>query len=324
MAILSFEEAWDTAEKGGTSSILLGNGFSQAWDAKIFNYASLLEIADFGKREAEISALFASFETYDFEAIMRALLSAEKVLEVYGDSPIQLATIRADQETLKSSLLKAISDSHPELPSDLKVSQYENSREFLRKFASIFTVNYDLLMYWSRNKRDIAPDWDSDDGFRAGLLWRGFGTDQNIHFLHGGLHIFDGTSGVAKHAYDENGTIVERVKANLADNRFPIFVAEPTHTKKQKRIEKNEYLSFCFRALTKLSGTLFIYGHSMDENDSHIFSKIRESNIDQVFVSVYGDPGTDANRTLQLNAKRFLESARRPVEFFDASSAAIW
>ena len=47
-------------------SILLANGFSQAWDHTVCNYKSLFEKADFGTREIEIRNLFTEFETYDF------------------------------------------------------------------------------------------------------------------------------------------------------------------------------------------------------------------------------------------------------------------
>ncbi|MBL4653700.1 MAG: hypothetical protein JKY53_12695 [Flavobacteriales bacterium] len=52
--MITFEEAIATVERGDKPSILLGNGFSRAWNNDIFNYANLLEAADFGHRDIEI------------------------------------------------------------------------------------------------------------------------------------------------------------------------------------------------------------------------------------------------------------------------------
>lgn len=322
----TFEEAWEMLDADERPAIILGNGFSQSWDAKIFNYANLLEVADFGERDKQIRGLFDKFETYDFEAVMRALLGSEYVLEVYAADKDLIAAIKKDQEILKEALLKAISASHPELPSQVANEQYQSVRGFLSRFGNIFTVNYDLLMYWARNMDDIAPvGWNTDDGFRGGRLWKGYGTAQEVHFLHGGLHIYDGYAGVQKHAYKQAGTsIIEQVRSNLAENRFPLFVSEPTQQKKVKRIERNPYLAYCFRELAEIETSLFIYGHSLDANDQHIFNQVRICSANKIFVSIYGDEANEANARVKANALAFLSRPDRQIDFFDASSAKVW
>ena len=74
--MLTFEEAIESMEEDETASILIANGFSQAWDADIFNYANLLEAANFGEREGVIRPLFENLGTYDFESIMKQLEAA--------------------------------------------------------------------------------------------------------------------------------------------------------------------------------------------------------------------------------------------------------
>jgi len=59
--MISFDEAMAMVEDGGKPSILLGNGFSCAWRNEVFNYANLLEVADFTDREDEIKELFRQF-----------------------------------------------------------------------------------------------------------------------------------------------------------------------------------------------------------------------------------------------------------------------
>lgn len=324
--MISFEEAMDRVEDGDKPSILLGNGFSRAWRNDIFNYANLLDAACFEGRENEIRDLFHRSETYDFEAVMRSLVAAKTVLEAYGGEDGLIRQIERDQQLLKDALISAISNTHPDRPSAVTNDQFKAARRFLSRFDQLFTVNYDLLFYWARNMADLPPDnYSTDDGFRAGCQWRGYGTGQEVHFLHGGLHIYDSGVAIEKHAFSETGRgIVDLVRANLERGRFPLFVSEPTSAKKKTRIEHNPYLDFCFRALRGVSGTLFIQGHSMDENDKHIFDQLKRSGVDRFFVSIFGDENTEENTRVKANARAFLESASSDVQFYDAASAPIW
>ena len=150
--MLTFQDAIKSINEGERPSILLANGFSQAWDSSIFNYANLLEAADFGERNSIIRSLFERMETYDFEVIMRQLVSAELVLDIYESDAETLKQIQSDKDILKEALITAISNTHPDLPSDVSDDQYVAVRRFLFPFNEIFTLNYDLLFYWARNK----------------------------------------------------------------------------------------------------------------------------------------------------------------------------
>lgn len=322
----TFAEVMTTLGEGERPALLLGNGFSQAWDRQIFSYHSLYEKADFGDRDDTLRALFERFDTYDFETIMKHLVGSEIVLGAYGADPQLLAHLQADQQALKDALIEAISDGHPDRPHAVTPEQYTAVRMFLARFGSIFTLNYDLLMYWARNQGELEPlRYDTDDGFREYNRWRGYGTRQAVHFLHGGLHIYDEAPFVKKHAYTAFGaTIIDQVRQNLDAGRFPVFVSEPTHERKRSRIEHHPYLNYCFQALRGVTGTLVIFGHSIHENDRHIFDQLRRSSIRRVFVSVYGDLNSDANLRTMANARTFLAAPLRRIEFFDAASAPIW
>ncbi|MEA5580189.1 DUF4917 family protein [Nodularia harveyana UHCC-0300] len=324
--MISFDEAMATVEDGDKPSILLGNGFSLAWRNDLFNYANLLEVADFTDRNDEIKALFQLSETYDFEAVMRSLVAAKTVLQAYGGNEALVEIIEKDQQLLKDALITAISTTHPSRPTDVTNDQFTSVRRFLSRYDQIFTVNYDLLFYWARNMNDLPPEnYSTDDGFRTGCKWQGHGTNQKAHFLHGGLHIFDSGTAIEKHTYTQRGTgIIDLVKANLEKGKFPLFVSEPTSIKKKQKIEHNPYLNYCFRALETVTGTFFIQGHSMDENDKHIFDQLRRSNVQNFFVSIFGDEDSEDNRKVKANARAYLESSSSNVEFFDAQSAPIW
>ena len=321
----SFSDAIASIPTGENPTILLGNGFSQAWDASIFNYANLLRVAQFGARDAEIKDLFARIDTFDFESVMNELLSAERVLEAYGGDPALIDLIREDQNTLKNSLIEAISQTHPDYPWEVSVSQYQKVRGFLSQFREVFTLNYDLLFYWARNQNDVSPVYRTDDGFRAGQCWEGYETDQDVHFLHGGLHIYESGGLVLKHASQSNGRkIIDLVRDNLNNGKFPMFVSEPTSQKKKHKIEHNPYLNYCFEHLRRVKGTLFIYGHSMDENDKHIFDQIQASAVTKIFVSIFGDEHSDANKRAKANASAYLDKPGRVIEFYKAESTPVW
>ncbi|OCH31142.1 DUF4917 family protein [Aliivibrio fischeri] len=304
--------------------LLLGNGFSQAWRHDIFNYKNLLDSASFGSRNTEIKGIFNKLETYDFETVMRSLTVSADICESYSADASLITSIREDSEILKSSLLSAIASTHPSVPSVVTDEQYEMARNFLSQFGSIFTLNYDLLMYWARNMVALDPEnFTSDDGFRGFRTWVGSETEQNVFFLHGGLHIYDEGGVIKKHAYTQEGeTIIDQVRDNLNQNKFPIFVSEPSHFQKLDKIRHNPYLNYCYEKLGKMNGKLVIYGHSMDATDTHIFDKADESGISDVYVSIFGDPNSRENRRVKANAQAAFSTCY--VHFYQAETTPIW
>lgn len=326
IAVLTYTEVLALLDADETPSILLANGFSQAWNAQIFNYANLFEAADFGIRDAVLRSIFNASQTFDFEVVMKQLISAGNVLQAYNQCPEVIAQIEEDKNILKNSLITAISNTHPDLPGEVSDEQYESVRKFLSGFNQIFTLNYDLLFYWARNKYGLAPaNYSTDDGFRKEQRWEGHGTNQEIHFLHGGLHIYDTGTYIKKHVCTDLGvSIIQQVRENLENGRFPLFVSEPTHAKKKEKIEHNPYLNYCFQSLKKLNGTIFIYGHSMDENDKHIFDQIKSSNVNKVFIGIYGNEYSEKNTRSKANALAFLQGYGVEVKFFQAESTPVW
>lgn len=333
MLLQTFEEAFSKLKPGEKPSILLANGFSQAWKHEVFNYQHLLQKANFGDRDLPIRGVFSKFRTYDFEKVMRALEAAEYICESYGFDQTKIDEIKNDQQVLKDSLIKVITDTHPLTSGAVTFQQYKCARAFIKRFQNIFTLNYDLLLYWITNKNEIKPKgYFTKDGFRR-QTWENR-PEQNVYFLHGGLHLYDDGSWICKHTFREgrtkkngfikNITIVDQVQENLDKGKFPLFVSEPTHEKKLVRIKHNPYLNHCFNTLKTLNESLFIHGHSMSGNDEHIFQQIRESSVSKVFVSVFGDAYSSENKATMANARRFIGTRKINVEFYDASSTPIW
>ncbi|KAB7895999.1 DUF4917 family protein [Rouxiella sp. S1S-2] len=324
MPFESFDQKIDSLE-GAVPSILLGNGFSQSWDAAIFNYKNLLASANFGPRDVAIRHIFSIFDTFDFEKIMLSLDSAKRICEIYRPQLNLVDEFEQDKNQLKNSLINVISDTHPARSSRVSIPQYSIAKPFISQFDKVFTLNYDLLLYWIINKSEVHPlGYNHSDGF-MGTTWIAR-EEQSIFFLHGGLHLYDTGTSIHKIAFNGNlnESISEQVRTNLNNGNFPLFVSEPTADKKLERIKHNPYLNSCYLSLKKLSGNLFIHGHSIDENDRHIFDKIKESNVEKIFVGIYGDENSHSNLRSIANANAFLSSRNIVIEFYDSSTAPIW
>jgi hypothetical protein len=73
---------------------------------------------------------------------------------------------------------------------------------------------------------------------------------------------------------------------------------------------------------------LFIFGHSLAENDQHILRQIGRGRCGKLFVSLYGDPGTEANRAIVARAQLIADTRHEKypleIEFFNAESAEVW
>jgi hypothetical protein len=135
--------------------LLLGNGFSISLKPDIFSYGSLYENADFSAAP-HVPSLFDALGTNDFEIVINYLQKAAKVVEVYRPKLIRLAaSLRRDAEVIKDALVAAVARRHPDRPYDITANQYAACRVFLNHFDHIFTLNYDVLLYWTLMQTEV-------------------------------------------------------------------------------------------------------------------------------------------------------------------------
>jgi hypothetical protein len=337
--VLSYREALNQTTEG-KRHLLLGNGFSMAWRATVFSYASLREQADFSAIH-DPEALFQAAESNDFEIVIRGLQQSARFLEVYRpEETATAARMRADAEELKAILVRAIAENHPELPTAVTPEAYAACRAFLSSFDRIYTLNYDLLLYWALMQDAVdTRNIRCDDGFRNPdngddadyVAWEDY-KSANVHFLHGALHIFDSGIELQKYTWLRTGIpLIEQIRAALSRDLFPLFVAEGDSSMKRERINHSAYLHKALRSFSEISGDLFIYGHSLAASDEHILRRIERGRVRRAYISIYGDPGTPTNRQIiergRLMADRRAALSRRnslEVKFFDAASAQVW
>lgn len=336
--VISFDDALTRAIEAKQPHVLLGNGFSIACRADIFQYGKLFDRADFKSLDDTARAAFEALETTDFEVVMRALRQAAKLAGVYvGEQPELAERLRRDADGLREVLASTIANSHPDRPADIEPERYTACRTFLSHFKSIYTLNYDLLLYWALMQSELEPQVSGDDGFRQPedgpedyVTWEVDRTDtQSVHYLHGALHIFDAGAEVQKYTWCNTGlALIDQIRAALAADKYPLFVAEGDAEGKLDRIQHSGFLNRSYRSFAKISGPLFIFGHSLAQNDEHILRLIDKGKMDPIFVGLYGSPDSPANRQIIQRAEQIpgRRPPRRPAQvlFFDASSAEVW
>src|SRR5712692_6213578 len=138
--IISFDAALKESE-GAERVLLIGNGFS----IKYFSYSSLLEKSGLDNG-GPLRALFKTLNTVDFESTIKVLEDAAVVEEVYHKQK-RAAMFLSESDKLRRALVHAIRQIHPPHRADI-ADGIPKCVEFLSHFATIFTLNYDLLLYW--------------------------------------------------------------------------------------------------------------------------------------------------------------------------------
>ncbi len=361
--MISFAEALDQTA-ACRRYLLLGNGFSISLFPKCFSYASLFQEAkDLGllQKTPELEKAFELLDTIDFEHVMESLKAASTLGPLYGFDGRKMAE---HAELLKQVLVEAIAGRHPSRPSDINDDQYQSCRAFLANFIGseresrfqgrVFSLNYDLLLYWTVLHDPISwgdpltggsdQELNHDDGFRAPeddydaeyVAWDQFGAsnEQSVTFLHGAMHLYERGPELAKLCWERSGSkpLMDQIRQSLDQSRYPLFVSEGTTAFKLGRINRSAYLSKALRSFAGCCGTkgaaVFIIGHSLAANDEHILKRIRGGKVGKLYVSLFGDPDNNTNRAIRAKAE-LLASGRSDrhhleVHFIDAATLHIW
>ncbi len=286
-----------------------------------------------------MEALFARFQTVDFERVARALLETQAVLSVHDETAALIAAVGVDYHDLRRLLVTAITRIHPPAPAALD-DRIEAGADFLGLFigkdrrkplrGQVFTTNYDLLLYWTLMRR--VKGLSANDGFGGRPLVWSRRTEQAIFYLHGALHLFE-TDGVAQ-KLSVPGRLVDTVGQRIERNDVPLFISEGSSLEKRVRIAESPYLTAASEGLATAcadpKASLFVFGHSLRDEDEHVFDRIAEGAVSEVFVSVRDEDPLEA-RAQVLKATTLWGDRRRarggpPLTVFryDPAEAAVW
>ena len=340
----SFSDVVTYLEKQGRQKhLLLGNGFSMAYDTKIFSYNALSEFIEKTDNQL-LKKLFTTVNTKNFEQIMQQLDNFCEIARIFSTDTELVKKIKDASLTLKSSLIEAVKELHPE---HVFVIPEVNSKKcslflegFLSKGGKIFSTNYDLLLYWvlMRNNSKFAIDGfgrdlenpeefvKEEDLEFSELRWGKYKEEQTVHHLHGALPIFDTGVEIVKEEYDTRNYLLEKIKQRMENKDYPIFVTSGNAKEKLNHIMHNKYLSFCYDELTTIKGSLITFGFNFGEYDSHIIDAINKAahygkksgdKLFSTYIGVYSDK--DLGHIESIKGK-----FKCKVTAYNARTAEIW
>ncbi len=321
---LTFKEALEEAkEEQKPISILLGNGFSmaclKACERDSFSYTSLFdEVKDellIDEKLNSIGKLFDLLKTKNFEIAIREIEKIAPLIEYFFDknkSDFVLENINPYSEKIKEFFLLAVKKTHPNQNELKKI--FNTCGEFLRNFGNIFTLNYDLFLYWGLADQNLLGDPFNDgfcrpDSVGEICFWSESFEGQNIFYLHGALHIFSENCPHLKiqTTYKLKNTgfkkLTEHIDKKMKEGYLPLYVSEGDPISKLNKITTNHYLKKCYDALRKHEGILFTYGVSF-ENDAHVLSAIGESKLSKLFIGRYNN-NPDLDRIRKFLSKEY-------------------
>jgi hypothetical protein len=256
---------------------------------------------------------------------MRALEHAARIEEAYADT-VKSAQFQRDAETVREALVHAVRAVHPGVHFEIPDHQIESCAEFLSNFEKVFTLNYDLQLYWVI----LRASRNHTDGFGLGPEASGFRTFNeaafcSTYYLHGALHLFEDKSGDTKKRVLTSSTIIDDIANTIRISRtLPLFVAEGTTVQKIRKINSVAYLRNCYQTLKGITGHLFVFGHSASDNDIHIYDAIFSSReLKKLFFCVH-NPAKDWS-LLREKLARFAERRRDvSIHYVDSATAKVW
>lgn len=329
----SFQSILNATE--GHKSLVLGNGFGISYDAAFgesnFAWKNLLDLCEI-ENDSPIQNLLIE-ENLDFELVHQKLKNALTIIERYSPGDPLLQTISNEIQLLKDQLVIAVSKSHPQSfnidftseEGQEKRAKIRACRGYLNRFNRIFSLNYDLLLYWIRCFDNDCLGQDSFNNIDGYLKFEK-NEDATYLFPHGALFLYRIRIGAQKLRSSMERPILARVEESIAQARFPMCISEGTGTQKLEAIKKNRYLYFSYLKLQECAGTVFTFGCSfMEDKDSHIIEVLLRSPASRIVVGEYNPTDGSYHRLMHEfeKAKERLGIIKEII-VADTAGATIW
>jgi hypothetical protein len=246
MKLETFDDVLASIKKNPSREfhLLLGNGFSVAYDPSIFSYNALHDFV-INIEDKDLSAILDVIETRNFEVIMQYLDSFSALIDAFGGNPALKKRVEAASTRLKASLLDAVKTLHPEHVFKVPEEQSKVCANFLKGFldtgGNIYSTNYDLLLYWVLMRNSVLNHVDGcgrelenpsdefvppEQQIWSDLTWGKYRETQNVFYLHGALPFFDSGVAVLKEEYDVYNYLLQKISARMEKGEYPIFVGD--------------------------------------------------------------------------------------------------
>lgn len=322
---------------------MLGNGFSMSYDQHIFSYNALSDFV--GKtRDPLLKKLFNIVNTSNFEVVMQQLELFHKLSTEFLEDKKLAKKILTASEKLKKKLVDAISALHPEHVFKIPIEKSSKCAGFIKEFLDtdghIFSSNYDLLLYWVLlsnqeylsnivdgfgreyiEQEEYVQDFEPEFG---DLEWGLNKEQQHVHYIHGALHIFDTGTSIIKETYQTDAYLLTNIKKRIEDKEYPVIVTAGDGKQKLEHILHNQYLDYCYKQLSTISGSLVTFGFNFGEYDYHIIDAINKAakqtadkKLWSIYIGVYS--GADIKHIESIK-----DSFKCKVNLFDSKTANVW
>ncbi|OBX37864.1 hypothetical protein A8U91_02243 [Halomonas elongata] len=342
-------ESFDDVRKSIASNterdfhLLLGNGFSMAYDPRIFSYNALHNFIT-ELNDPDLTTIFAAIETKNFELIMQQLDTLSALLDAFKAGAEIKQKVDAASSKLKSSLLDAVKELHPEhvftVPEDESKACSHFIKTFLDTGGSLFSTNYDLLLYWILMRNNVVGHTDGfgrdlenadesplpEDQEWSELRWGRNKKNQNVFYLHGALPFFDAGANIIKEEYDQRNYLLQKIEKRMRRGEYPVFVTAGDGDEKLTHMMHNQYLTHCYETLSNITGSLVTFGFNFGRYDRHIIQAINRAakyggkefpKLLSVYIGVYSDED-------RAHIERIRGEFSCKVRLYDARSADIW
>lgn len=334
-------EKWNDIENSILkSTLILGNGASIAVNQQL-NYKSLKEHAEKnGLMNDNVKTLFDTYDTCDFELILRLVWQATNVNEALK---IPDTTTKETYEHIRDCLIETVRDIHP-THADIE-DQLPIIYQFIKQFKTIISLNYDLILYWTMmygnnqekdghvfkdcfNRSDFVDNWKT---YRK--LIYGQKACTLVFYPHGNLIL-------ARNRREQEQKIIITYEDDLLEEILhewksgvytPLFVCEGTQEQKKNSIKNSFYLTTISKNVLptlyreSVTDGLVIYGWNIGEQDEHILESLLFS-PKKIYISVFNNDQKYCNRVHDFIVERYqkIRKEKPKIIFFDSQSEGCW
>lgn len=369
-------------------SIFIGNGINKALKlintkAEInFDYESIFQevLSRLSTDNLELCDFLNMAEknnNKDLEYLLLILKNSDECLKYATNhyctpTPDCSAKINQYRDVLKKTVIEILTDSHFH-PSYQAIfgNDFNNPPEYikqcgknLRNFERIFTINYDLILYWLMNHQGLLTKANSTDVSEHGYFKDGFSQENcyfldntnevkehlcglsmnnnhpNFFYLHGALHLIQKNNSAYKIVRKGSNMTLSDLRDFLLE-KFPNFdsliIFDATNEEKVDTIFANAYLNKAYDKITPIKGDIIIYGCNFLDNsetkinlgnDIHLWQKIINSDTHNLFVSL-GKEGSELDTYNQELGGAFKRLKVKPnidmnIHCFSYHDVDIW
>ena len=325
---------WSIISPNYRDCLILGNGASITL-APTLSYPSLFEAAkNLNHLDATQQAVFDFFGTHDFEFVLRALSHANAINGYLGVVEDQTSST---YDLIKNTLIKTVKEVHPDY--GLAEDKLQPMAAFMEGFPTVFSLNYDLLVYWAIMAANDAAGanlfkdcFGSDGRFNSDYDYlrrphRELATSTLVFYPHGNLSLATDMWGTETKITNSASGLLDAITAawNMGGNT-PLFVSEGDSAKKLRSIGRNSYLNKVYSELSSPKSSALVYGWGFGVQDSHILTALARAGISRFGVSVYTGGADPAHFCYEVSRSihntKGLKTAH--IDFFDSCESGVW